>query len=173
MALSMYQASVPVFVKMLTNLKGILQRQPRTRAGPQDRRGPCWSMPACTLTRCRRQADPDRQRLSRAAPPPGSPAPSPRRTKTTKDLGRADGSDRSHDRIFAHQESGRRSTARKDAKSCEACSRRTAQVQRSQLPASVRAAELFSTRRPPTRSCATTASKSASWTVSARWTDLG
>ena len=26
MALSMYQASVPVFVKMLTNLKGILQK---------------------------------------------------------------------------------------------------------------------------------------------------
>ena len=117
MTLSMYQASVPVFIRMLTNLKAVLQK---AAAHAQARK-----IDEAVLVNARLY--PDMLPLSRQVQIASDMArggaarlgaPNRRRTKTTKRPSPSSSPDRSHDRIFAHQEGWTRSTARKAAKSC-------------------------------------------------------
>ena len=153
----------PRFIRTLTNLKAILEKAAAHAQRAQDRRiGRSWRR-GSSRTCCRSPGRCRSPPISRAAPARASPAPRRLRPRTTRRrfaelVARVD---RTH-RLPAHAARRPASTARRRARSSARSRGEPKKFNGQRLPAASSRCRISTSTRPrPTRSCGTTASRSA------------
>ena len=170
MAISMYQASVPVFTRLLTNLKAILQK---AAAHAQAKK-----IDESALLQARLY--PDMFTLVKQVQLASDFARGTGARLAGKEPPSFEDNEKSFAELVARVDrtldylrtlKARRSTDRKVARSCARSAASPSASPASTICFSTRCRTSSSTRRPPTRSFATTASKSERATSSALWTD--